>query len=127
MLRPEWDNQANVIRVSGRIGSVMYQVYEVKPILLPAKNRIVTLMIEHEHRLANHFGLQCTMLRLKTRFWFVKGRQQVKNAIQRCVVSQRQHARHFDEVPADMPRERVSKAAPFEVILYRLRRSLLRA
>ena len=63
-----------------------------------------------------HVGLQSKMTRLFETYYIIRCRQQIKNTLRRCVICKKAHSRHFDEVPVDLPNDRVLKAMPFELI-----------
>jgi len=91
-LRPIWDAENRIIRVTGRIEPSMDAVGEVPPILLPyfslksgargyGARHVIALIIKEAHRRTLHSGLRTSLSELRDRFWVVKGRQVVKTPV----------------------------------------------
>ncbi|XP_045025217.1 uncharacterized protein LOC123469933 [Daphnia magna] len=115
-LRPIWDEKQQLIRVTGRVGPALRDLLIEPPILLPANERIVDLLIHHHHVKRKHTGVQSTLTYLRNRFWIIRARQRIKSVIKHCGKCQRAQSRPFDEEAASMPLDRTKKAQPFEII-----------
>ncbi|XP_045032633.1 uncharacterized protein LOC123474486 [Daphnia magna] len=115
-LRPIWDEKQQLIRVTGRVGPALRDLLIEPPILLPANERIVDLLIHHHHVKRKHTGVQSTLTYLRNRFWIIRVRQRIKSVIKHCGKCQRAQSRPFDEEAASMPLDRTKKAQPFEII-----------
>ena len=72
-----------IIRRAGRIGNSSMTSNSKHPILLPWKNRLITLLIEHtDKNIALHNGIRYILTALRKR----KGRDVVKKVIRKCAV-----------------------------------------
>ncbi|XP_057369839.1 uncharacterized protein LOC130690968 [Daphnia carinata] len=115
-LRPIWDAQDKLIRVTGRVGPALKELLIDPPILLPASEKIVDMMIQYHHVKRKHAGVQNTLTFLRNRFWIIRARQRIKSVIKQCVKCQKVQSRPFNEETASMPLDRTKRAQPFEVI-----------
>ena len=115
-LRPQWDARDKLIRVAGRIELALWDRAQEAPILLPADHRVMDLLIDATHRRLKHAGVRATLAELKERFWPVRGRQQVKRVLGKCVRCRKLQGSAFDEVAAPLPLDRTRQAVPFEVV-----------
>ena len=84
------------------------------PVLLPANHPVMDLLIRDEHIRHSHAGVKTTHSSLRERFWIVRGRQQVKRVLNKCVTCNKLQSRPFDQLPAPLPIERIRRARPFE-------------
>ena len=115
-LRPVFDKELRIIRVTGRV-SQSFQHLNIKPlILLPSHHHFVVLLVSHIHLKIHHSGFKATYAEIKKRFWIVKGRSVVKKIMGKCVICSKLHSRSFQEEAADLPLDRARLAQPFEVV-----------
>ena len=115
VLRPLWDPDKKLIRVTGRIELSLADRNELPPILLPANQPVADLIIVEAHCRVFHAGLRSTLSELRDHYWIVRCRQQVKRVLHGCLICRRHHSRPFDQVPAVLPLDRIREANPFEV------------
>ena len=85
------------------------------PILLPANDPIVKLIILATHERLLHAGVRSTLAEVREEFWIIRGRQQVKTHVSHCVKCRKQTSRNFDQVPAMLPLDRIKEAEAFEI------------
>ena len=74
------------LRSKGRISKLNVYSYDVhNPIILSKKSNLTRLMVENEHKLAHHLGIQVTLSRIREAgYWIPQGRQTVKSIIRNC-------------------------------------------
>ena len=76
-LNPKLDDNG-IIRCYGRFTNSGLPQDTITPILLPAKERMVHLLIEDFHKKLQHVGVNHTLSQIRTKFWILKGRAEVK-------------------------------------------------
>ncbi len=113
-LRPVWDLKNRLIRATGRMELAIRERDREPPILLPDNHPVVDLIVRDTHQRLLHAGLRSTHGEMREYFWVVKGRQQVKKVLNKCVICRKIQSRPFDELAAPIPIERVRKARPFD-------------
>ena len=113
--KPFYDDN-KVIRLSTKI-ILRDDTYNFKcPIILPAKHKLVNLIIEEKYVELKHAGVQITMNALREKFWVLGGRQIIRSVIKSCISCRRYDARPLGSVPAPLPLDRIREAAVFEVV-----------
>jgi len=115
-LRPVFDKELRIIRVTGRVSQSFQHLNIKPPILLPSDHHFVVLLVSHIHLKIHHSGFKATYAEIKKRFWIVKGRSVVKKIMGKCVICSKLHSRSFQEEAADLPLDRARLAQPFEVV-----------
>ena len=95
-LRPFWDTQDCLIRMSGRLPSSDL-------ILLPRKNRVSELYATYLHVINNHAGTNVLASRLERRCYLIGGKHEYKRIVRCCVC--RKH-RPLHQEMAKLPRIR---------------------
>lgn len=65
-------------------------------ILLPFKNEIVHRLIEYQHNLHSHAGVQILLSILRERFWILRARKTVKMVISKCIICKRYKIKSAD-------------------------------
>ena len=115
-LRPVFDQELRIIRVTGRVSQSFQHLNIKPPILLPSDHHFVVLLVNYIHLKIHHSGFKATYAEIKKRFWIVKGRSVIKRIVGRCVICSKLHSRSFQEKAADLPLDRARLAQPFEVV-----------
>ena len=82
-LNPKLD-QIGIIRCYGRMTNANLQQEMITPILLPLKEKFVELMIEEYHKRLLHLGVNHTLSQIRTKYWIVRGKAEVKNVLRKC-------------------------------------------
>ena len=80
-------DEKNLIRCRGRIHNAPLDVDAKFPYLLPPKDRLTVLIIEHAHVTHLHSGLESTVTFFRRKIWIPNIRQRVRFAIHRCPIS----------------------------------------
>lgn len=102
-----------ILRVGGRLHNASVTFNQKHPVLLPAKNHLVTLIIDHEHRRLGHAGAQQVLASIRLRFWPLNALRQVKSVLHHCVICFRFKAARAEQLMGTLPSERVSGNRPF--------------
>ena len=113
-LRPLWDSRDQLVRVLGRMELAIRERNVNPAILLPANHPVVGLLIRYEHIRLSHAGVKTTHSSLRESYWIIRGRQQTKRVLHKCVTCNRLQSRPFDQLAAPLPVERIRRARPFE-------------
>ena len=72
------------------------------PILLPEHHHLTPLIIRDCHHRVLHGGVKQTLSELRSRFWLVRGRQQIRRALSKCVICKHFEGMHYS-VPSTAP------------------------
>ncbi len=127
-LRPSWDVAREVIVVTGRLGDVMDHMNQEYLILLP-DHPVTDAIIREQHHRGGHLGWSTVLASIRTQFWPVRGRQQVKSLLRNCTTCAAVQSRRYASVPAHIPATRISEpmnpwehaavdlAGPYDVFL----------
>ena len=82
-LNPKLDEDG-IIRCYGRMTNANLPQEMITPILLPWKERFVELMIEEYHKRLLHAGVNHILSQIRTKYWIVHGRVEVKDVLRKC-------------------------------------------
>lgn len=102
-----------VFRVGGRLVHSDLNYDSLHPLLLPRKDHIVNLIIDHYHQKYLHTGPQLLMSLLRQRFWILAARNIVRKRVQQCNVCFRVNPRNQAPFMANLPACRVQQAKAF--------------
>lgn len=104
---------SGLVRVGGRLQHANLNYDQKFPLLLPANNFAVDLLIIHEHRRLGHSGPQNVLGNLRRRYWPLSGIRQVKRLIKKCILCHRFNAQFASQLMAPLPLDRVEVSRPF--------------
>lgn len=104
------------LRVGGRLTYAAIPDSHKHPILLPSHTHIVSLMLKKEHIRLGHAGAQNTLSNFRLRFWPLNGLREIKRIIHSCITCHRFNATVAEQIMADLPKERVCVARPFQKV-----------
>ena len=112
-LDPIFDFQRQLIVVGGRLNKSTLPEEIKHPIILPCKDVLIEKLILHIHEEKSHSSVETTLCILRQKYWLIRGRQEVTNAIKRCVI-----CRHHNTIPlqpkmGDLPADRINVAPSF--------------
>ena len=105
-----------IIKCTGRLQRTVLSENIKKPVLLPSKHRVTTLIVEAAHKYCMHFGVGYVTSYLRTKYWIPKIRQVVKKVQYKCVTCKRLQGSKYAQAPEPpLPDVRVQQVAPFQV------------
>ncbi|XP_072152507.1 uncharacterized protein [Bemisia tabaci] len=81
--------------------------------LLADDNHVTRLLIEAEHTIHGHAGIQATLYALRRRFWVLDGRNTIRKILRQCVHCAKLKPVSVDYLMGDLPAARVTPARPF--------------
>ncbi|CAB4021922.1 uncharacterized protein LOC110248158 [Paramuricea clavata] len=100
--------------VGGRLRRCDEITTEMKhPVILPKNGHVTELIIGHNHENAAHGRRGITLNHLRGRYWIINANSRVRNYISRCVDCRKFRARTAKEKMADLPKDRLTSAAPY--------------
>lgn len=109
-------DKSGFLRVGGRLTYADIPESHKYPILLPSQTHVVSLMLRQEHVRLGHAGAQNTLSNFRLRFWPLNGLREVKRIIHSCVTCHRFNAIVAEQIMADLPKDRVCAARPFQKV-----------
>ncbi|XP_028404811.1 uncharacterized protein LOC114527377 [Dendronephthya gigantea] len=92
--------------VGGQLKKAQINEESKHPIILPYKHHVTNLIIQQYHHMVGHMGQESVLASLRERFWFIKGRSAVRQAIRRCIDCQKRKKPPSEQFMADLPRDR---------------------
>lgn len=111
-LNPILDHKG-ILRVGGRLRHANISERAKHPIILGPDNDLVPLLITDAHKRTLHGGLELTMNYLRSRFWIIKMKSQVRRQIHKCLICAKLRATNKCQIMGDLPKVRVTPARPF--------------
>lgn len=111
-LTPMLDKE-NILRVRGRLKNALLPVAVKHPIILPTKSIFTKLIIRQAHFRTLHGGLQLTLSTIRDEFWIIRGKQEVKTHISKCITCYRDKCKPAQQQMADLMAPQVQPDLPF--------------
>lgn len=115
-LSPYYNQTDGLIKMQGRIQYADLSEEEQHPIILPHNSWIVKLLVQDVHTKQLHAGVNQTLVAVRNRFWILKGRAVVRRVIKSCILCRKYAPVRLQMPMAPLPRDRVTRTKPFEVI-----------
>ena len=107
-------DQQGVWRCGGRLNKANLSYFSKHPILLSKQHHLATLITQYAHERTMHGGVKDTLTEIRSRYWFVRGRQFVRKILHRCVTCRKIEGPKYRNVPPPpLPEFRVKEAPPF--------------
>lgn len=103
----------NILLVGGRIQHSDISFTQAHPIILPAKDHVTSLIVQHYHLKLLHSGIQSTLYNLRLTYWPINGRREVKKCIYSCVRCTRYRGKVCGQQMSDLPAPRVTLTRAF--------------
>ncbi|XP_054706713.1 uncharacterized protein LOC129216520 [Uloborus diversus] len=109
-------SEDGILLVGGRLQKSTLSFYEKRPIIVPSKTHFTEIVVRDAHEKVFHSGIAGTLGYLREKYWIVRGRQNVKRIIRKCIICQRFNSRPMQQDIAPLPSARIEKSNPFDVI-----------
>lgn len=106
-------DKEGLLRVGGRLNSSEFSNDKKHPIILSAKHRFTKLFLIDEHLRLMHAAPQALLASIREQFWIIGGRNIAKRIVHKCVKCFKNKPRQAQALMGDLPKTRVSIAAPF--------------
>ena len=105
-------NEDGLLVAGGRLATCITLPNEVRrPIILPQKSAYVQSYVLYVHRGYGHPGPEQTLAMLRSNFWIVNTRREVRRILQKCSCY-RLRAKHFNQLMAPLPDYRLDASVP---------------
>jgi hypothetical protein len=111
-LNPFIDNKV-LIRVGGPLKNSILIYIEKHPIVLPAKNHLIHLIIRNIHVENLHSGTQATLHTARAMFRPINGKIITKKIAKSCITYFKVNSTNCSYFMSDLPASRVNQARPF--------------
>jgi hypothetical protein len=115
-LSPYWDEKSNLLKVGGRIQFSDLPERSIHQVILPAKHPISEKLIKHAHVALHHAGLHHTHFFLRSRFWILNGKSEIRRVLHQCRPCRRQKAKPYEQKMAPLPPERLKPNLAFTIV-----------
>lgn len=99
-----------ILRVGGRLSNSSLNYDSQHPVLIPRRDHIVDLIIDHYHRKYLHTGPQLLMSLLRQKYWILSARNIVRQRVHKCNICFRHKPRNECPQMADLPACRVQES-----------------
>ncbi|CAG9105467.1 unnamed protein product [Plutella xylostella] len=109
-------DENKLIRTGGRIQHSDIPYNQAHPIILPAKDHVTTLIIQHYHLKLLHSGIQNTLYNIRLKYWPIHGRNEVKKVIHSCVRCIRYRGQVCGQQMSNLPTPRVTLTHVFDKV-----------
>ncbi|XP_063381766.1 uncharacterized protein LOC134668191 [Cydia fagiglandana] len=103
-----------LIRVGGRLCHSELPYSARHPILLPGKDKLTFLLVDHYHKVYCHVGADTLASILSRNYWILSMRFVTKNVTFKCIPCFKTAPRHQQPFMADLPADRVRCCRVFE-------------
>lgn len=112
-LNPFLDEQ-ELLRVGGRIGNSSLSLREKKPLIIPGRHHIATLIVRHHHEKVQHQGRHFTEGAIRAAgLWIIGAKRHVSSVIYKCVTCRKLRGKMQCQIVADLPADRLDPSPPF--------------
>ena len=112
-LDPFIDIENGLLRVGGRLVRMECSDVAKHPALLPYRSHVTRLIIRGIHENTGHIGRNHVMSLLREKYWVIHANSAVRSVLSKCITCKRLRAPVIKQKMADLPKERVTPAAPF--------------
>ena len=96
-------DELGVLRVGGRLNRAELPYDAAHPMILPKKHHITRLVVADVHHRCRHAGVNHVLAQVRSRYWIIDGRQEVKNWDQECKSCERRRAKPAAQIMAPLP------------------------
>ncbi|KAJ7997080.1 hypothetical protein DPEC_G00225210 [Dallia pectoralis] len=106
-----------LLRVGGRIVQSELGLAQVKPIVIPGRHHLATLLVRHYHETVKHQGRHFTEGSIRAAgFWLVGSKRAISGLLYKCVTCRKLRRTTEHQQMADLPAERLQVAPPFTYV-----------
>lgn len=106
-------DENQLLRVGGRLTNAKMTFDCKHPIILPRSSFLNDLIIKHFHRKNHHAGVQATLYAIRTKFWLINGKNQIKKIIHQCINCFRTKPILSKYLMGNLPSIRTTLSRPF--------------
>lgn len=107
-------DENEILRVGGRIQQSRAEYDTQHPIIIPAKNHLGKLIILDAHKRTMHGGPQIMLNYIRSKYWIMRAKDQVKKIYRECVVCVRYSKKKGTQLMGQLPEVRLIPCKPFK-------------
>ena len=105
-----FDDHEGILRSQGRLDYSQLPYCARHPAVLPRGHHITRLIVRKCHSRVMHNGVNETLVEVRSKYWIVKGRQEIRKTISRCTTCKRIEGKGYCvPSPPPLPQFRVSE------------------
>ncbi|XP_045459918.1 uncharacterized protein LOC123670468 [Melitaea cinxia] len=106
-------DEIGILRVGGRIQQSKVPYDTQHPIILPAKSHFSRLLIMNAHKKTLHGGPQMMLNYIRSKYWILRAKGQVKKYYRECVTCIRYSKKTTQQLMGQLPEVRLKPSRPF--------------
>ncbi|XP_045534341.1 uncharacterized protein LOC123721079 [Papilio machaon] len=106
-------DEENILRVGGRLRHADLDQNRKHPLIIGNTNFLVQYLIADAHAKTLHGGAQLMLCYLRSKYWILRVKSQVKQHVHRCLICARIKAISRTQLMGDLPKQRVLPSRPF--------------
>ncbi|XP_035224859.1 uncharacterized protein LOC118197451 [Stegodyphus dumicola] len=106
-----------LICIKGRLQFSKSEMKEKHPWLISGGNTYAEHLIMDAHNKVLRSGIELALAELRSKFWILRRRHNVKSVLNKCLICRRYKVRPGVQVIAPLPADRVQESPPFDVIV----------
>lgn len=106
-------DEKGLIRVGGRLTQAQLDFDQKHPILLPAKDRIISLLVDYYHISNLHASPGLLLALIRQKYWIVSARNLIRQRVHSCNLCFRLNPRNTTPLMGDLPSIRVTQVKSF--------------
>lgn len=100
-------DQEGILRVGGRINQASLAFDKKHPMIIPSSSHLTRLIVSDAHQRTLHGGPQVMLNYLRSKFWIIRGRDQVKKCYRQCVTCLRYAKPPANQLMGQLPEVRL--------------------
>lgn len=112
-VNPQLDDN-NILRVGGRIQHAPVSYDTRHPIIIPSTSHLTKLLISDSHYKTLHGGPQIMLNFLRTKYWIINARREVKKYYRTCNICRRYTRENNNQLMGQLPEVRLKPSKPFK-------------
>lgn len=102
-----------ILRVGGRLQNAEVNFDKKHQIILPSKDKVTYLILEHFHKKYFHIGQQALLYHMRQKFWPIGGRGLARKVVHNCVTCVKNRPVIVEQLMGHPPPERVNIGPAF--------------
>ncbi|XP_013161253.1 PREDICTED: uncharacterized protein LOC106113074 [Papilio xuthus] len=107
-------DQNGLLKVGGRIDKADVSYETRHPIILPANSHLTQLLVADAHDKTLHGGPQIMLNFLRSKYWIIRARDQVKRCYRKCITCMRYSKAARVQLMGQLPDARLKPCKPFK-------------
>ena len=101
-----------LLRVGGRLASVLIPLESKHQIILPKKDRVTNLVAKYYHVISGHSGRECILSLVHKKFWIINASSLIRRILSKCLTCWQRHGPLCEQKMADLPADQITSHKP---------------